>query len=359
MNCKYKDAKCFKCGKLGHTSSACRSTKRGTDKQKQLEEDGSSESENTIFGIEENESVERAMLKVNINKATVLMEVDTGAAVTIIPKGICKLNLKKSSRRLKSVTGQAVKLAGQTKVKVKIGRITKYLTRYVAEDKNSLSLLGRDWIKAFFGNGWIRRLTKNVIASVNNTEKPVKLKRILDKYSDTVFKPGLGELKEIKAQLHLKPEAQPRFYKPREVPFAVKPRLEKALEEMVEEGNLERVGFSHWGTPMVPVVKPNGMVRVCGDYKVTLNPCLEVPQYPLPRAEECFHAMNGGKHFTKINVAQAYNQVTLDEESRDLTTINTHKGLYRWTRLPYGVASSPAIFQEIMDKILQGLHQVV
>ena len=186
MNCKYKDAKCFKCGKLGHTSSTCRSTKKGTDKQKQLEEDGSSESENTIFGIEENESVERAMLKVNINKATVLMEVDTGAAVTIIPKGICKLNLKKSSRRLKSVTGQAVKLAGQTKVKVKIGRITKYLTRYVAEDKNSPSLLGRDWIKAFFGNGWIRRLTKNVIASVNNTEKPVKLKRILDKYSDSV-----------------------------------------------------------------------------------------------------------------------------------------------------------------------------
>ena len=143
------------------------------------------------------------------------------------------------------------------------------------------------------------------------------------------------------------------------MPFAVKPRLEKALEEMVEEGNLERVDFSRWGTPVVPVVKPNGTVRVCGDYKVTLNPCLEVPQYPLTRAEECFHTMNGGKHFTKIDLAQAYNQVTLDEESRDLTTINTHKGLYRWTRLPYGVASSPAIFQEIMDKILQGLHQVV
>ena len=58
------------------------------NEQKQLEDDGSSESENTMFGIEENESVERAMLKVNINKATVLMEVGTGAAVTIILKGI-------------------------------------------------------------------------------------------------------------------------------------------------------------------------------------------------------------------------------------------------------------------------------
>uniref|UniRef100_A0A1X7VQL6 Reverse transcriptase domain-containing protein n=1 Tax=Amphimedon queenslandica TaxID=400682 RepID=A0A1X7VQL6_AMPQE len=58
---------------------------------------------------------------------------------------------------------------------------------------------------------------------------------------------------------------------------------------------------------------------------------------PLPRVEECFHAMNGGKHFTEIDVAQACHQVTLEEESKELNTINTHKGLYRWTRLPYGV----------------------
>ena len=66
----------------------------------------------------------------------------------------------------------SIKLAGQTTVKVKIGRITKYLTIYVAEDENSPVLFGRDCIKAF----WIRRLTKNVIASVYNTEKPAKLK---------------------------------------------------------------------------------------------------------------------------------------------------------------------------------------
>uniref|UniRef100_A0A1X7UWI9 Peptidase A2 domain-containing protein n=1 Tax=Amphimedon queenslandica TaxID=400682 RepID=A0A1X7UWI9_AMPQE len=194
-----------------------------------------------MFGMEENEPIERAILKVNINKATVLMQVDTGAAVTIIPKGICKLELRKSSERLKLVTGQAVKLAQQTTVKVQLGR-------------------------AFFGNGWIRRLTSNVIGSVDNAEKPFQLREILNKYSDTVFKPGLVELKEIKVQLHLNPEAQPTFYKPRAVPFTVKPKLEKALEEIVEEGNLKRVDYSRWGTPVVPVVKPNGTVQVCGDY---------------------------------------------------------------------------------------------
>uniref|UniRef100_A0A1X7UV92 CCHC-type domain-containing protein n=1 Tax=Amphimedon queenslandica TaxID=400682 RepID=A0A1X7UV92_AMPQE len=99
INCRYKDARCFKCGNIGHISTAWHSTKRGVDRQKVLENDrGSSEAEYTVFGGEESEPVKRAMLKVNINKATVLMEVGAGAAVTIIPKVICKLKLKKSSQ---------------------------------------------------------------------------------------------------------------------------------------------------------------------------------------------------------------------------------------------------------------------
>ena len=69
--------------------------------------------------------------------------------------------------------------------------------------------------------------------------------------------------------------------------------------------------------------------------------------------------MSGGKKFSKIDLAQAYNQVTLDEQSRELTTINTHKGLFQWSQLPYGIAANPAIFQGIMDSIMQGLPQVV
>lgn len=165
-----------------------------------------------------------------------------------------------------------------------------------------------------------------------------------------MFKPGLGELKGMTAHLQLKAEATPKFFKPRIIPYAVKPKLEKALVATVKEGNLERVEYCDWGTPVIPVVKPDGTVRVCGDYKVTLNAQLKVPQYPLPRVEDCFQAMNGGKHFTKIDLAQAYNQVPLDAKSSKLTMKNTHRGLYKWTWLPHGIASSPAIFQEIMDK---------
>ena len=191
------------------------------------------------------------------------------------------------------------------------------------------------------------------------TQKSNQLQVLLEKYHQTVFRPGLGELREIEAKLKLKPNAQPKFCKPRPVPYAVKVKLGETLERMVIEGNLEKIDYSEWATQIVAVMKPDGSVRVCGDYKVTLNPCLEVNQHPLPRIEECFQTMNGGKKFTKLDLAQAYNQVQLEEASREQTVINTHKGLYCWKRLPYGVASSPAIFQEIMDKIFHGLSHVV
>lgn len=123
-------------------------------------------------------------------------------------------------------------------------------------------------------------------------------------------------------------------------------------------GVLEKVSYSTWAAPIVPVLKPDGTVRICGDYKVTVNNDLEVHQYPLPKAEDLFANLNGGKKFSKLDLSHAYQQVLLDNESRAYVTINTHQGLYRYTRLPFGVASAPAVFQETMDKVLAGLQGV-
>lgn len=87
---------------------------------------------------------------------------------------------------------------------------------------------------------------------------------------------------------------------------------------------------------------------------------MEVPQYLLPKAEDLFSRLNGGQSFSKLDLSQAYQQVLLNESSRNLVAINTHLGLYRYTRLPFGAASSPAIFQECtcMDKILEGINGI-
>ena len=68
-----------------------------------------------------------------------------------------------------------------------------------------------------------------------------------------------------------------------------------------------------------------------------------------------FPVMAGGRKFTKIDLTQAYLQLTLAEESREYTTINTPKGLFQFKRLPFGVASATAIFQRTIEGILKGM----
>ena len=173
-----------------------------------------------------------------------------------------------------------------------------------------------------------------------------------------IFKPGLGTIKGITAKLEMKAEAQPRFYKARPVPYALQEAVEAEYNRLESEGIVERVEFSEWATPMVHVPKADGTTRSCGDYAVTVNPQLNVLQYPIPLPEDVFVRLRGGKRFTKLDLKSAYQQLPLDPESQPFVTINTHRGLYCYKRLPFGIASSPAIFQCTMDIILQGLEHV-
>lgn len=78
----------------------------------------------------------------------------------------------------------------------------------------------------------------------------------------------------------------------------------------------------------------------------------------MPRLEDLFSTLSGGQFFTKLDLSQAYQQVLLEENAKQYLTINTHRGLFQYTRLPFGVSSAPSIFQRIMDSLLQGLKQV-
>ncbi len=82
------------------------------------------------------------------------------------------------------------------------------------------------------------------------------------------------------------------------------------------------------------VPKKDGRIRICGDYKTTINPHLEVDQYPLPKPEELFTTLTGGQVFSKLDLSQAYQQMVLQQSSRKYVTVNTHQGLYWYTRAP-------------------------
>ena len=138
----------------------------------------------------------------------------------------------------------------------------------------------------------------------------------------------------------------------------MKPKIETELNRLVCIGIIHPIQFSDWATPIVPVMKPDRSVQICGDFKV-INPLSKLDRYPIPRIEDLFSTLGGGQKFTKLDMSHAYMQIELENISQQYIVINTHKGLFRYSRLPFGISSAPAIFQRVMDSLLQDIPGVL
>ena len=128
---------------------------------------------------------------------------------------------------------------------------------------------------------------------------------------------------------------------------------------MVATSVIKPVCVSEWASPIVPVLKRNGQVRIYGDFKQTVNPVLQIDKYPIPNIDNLYSKVSGESHFMRLDLSDAYLQVPLDKESQKLTTINTHNSLFMYTRLCFGVASSPGVFQRIIDQLIQAIPKTV
>ena len=157
----------------------------------------------------------------------------------------------------------------------------------------------------------------------------------------------------LPGSIPLPDNTQPRFIKARAVPFALRERFDKELDKLEEQGVWAKAEYSRWAAPIVPVVKdpknPGGPIRICGDYKMTVNRVAPCDNYPIPNANQQLATLAGGERFSKLDLSQAYQQLELDETSRELLTINKHRGIYQPHRLQFGVHSVIGIFQREMD----------
>uniref|UniRef100_A0A8D8SLX0 Uncharacterized protein K02A2.6 n=1 Tax=Cacopsylla melanoneura TaxID=428564 RepID=A0A8D8SLX0_9HEMI len=175
----------------------------------------------------------------------------------------------------------------------------------------------------------------------------------------SVFSNKLGCYQGKEFKLNLKPDARPKFCKPRPLPYALRDLVASELDSLVRDGVIVPVEFSDWATPIVPISKENGQkLRICGDYKVTINPVLEVDKHPIPRVADLLNSISG-TIFCKLDLSKAYLQLPLCEESQKLTTISTHKGLFMYKKLSFGIASAPGIFQREIEKLLFGIPGVI
>ncbi len=187
-----------------------------------------------------------------------------------------------------------------------------------------------------------------------------QLEEILRRHP-AVIKDELGTLKGYKAKIYVDPSVRPRFCKARSVPYAMLSLVEKELDRLPESEIIEPVEFADWAAPIVPVLKPDKTsIRTCGDVKMTVNyQPSKLDHYSIPKVVHLFVGLHGRKSFTKVDMSQAYQQILLEEDFKQLLFINTHHGLFQYNCLHFGASSAPGIFQRTMETLLQGIAHVV
>ena len=366
-DCKFRNADCQNCGKRGHIALVCRSPKKHTNPtranrqgrprsqpaaQKYIapaDPDSTGDEESLSLHTVGGGTTPPIEIPLVINDSPVTMELDTGVAVTIMSEKHFReifddTSLRKSELLLKTYSGDRLTVLGTMDAVVQYEQQTRELPLTVVRGHGS-SLLGRDWLQHLTLN-W-----RKINAVSKHAERSVEY--LVDKYGE-LFLDELGTIKSFQAELRVEPQDRPKFFKAHSVPYALRLPIEEELDRLEREGIINKVTHSEWATPVVAVPKPDGRVRLCGDFKVTVNPSLSVDQYPLPKVDDLLATLAGGKQFMKLDLTQAYLQLALHQDSKEYCTINTHRGLYRFNRLPFGIASAPALFQKTMDTILQG-----
>ena len=151
-------------------------------------------------------------------------------------------------------------------------------------------------------------------------------------------------------------DAIPFRHKLRPVPFARRQYLEQEVEKLLAIGAISEAdpGACPYASRTVITPKKDGSMRMCVDYR-DLNAQTEKDSFPLPRIDQVWPTLSRARYFASLDLLMGYHQVEVDPKDRAKTAFLTHRGLYVYNVMPFGLCNAPATFQRLMEKIL-GVH---
>ncbi|XP_054277232.1 uncharacterized protein K02A2.6-like [Macrosteles quadrilineatus] len=220
----------------------------------------------------------------------------------------------------------------------------------IVVDYDDVPLFGLSWVLSFDLALPPGARVCTVTTESKGQKDTTAVKKLLGKYPE-IFSDKLGIFAGEKVVITLAPEAIPKAFKPRPIPYVLRPAVKEEIDRLMQDGVLEKIDPTlkniSWASPIVVAIKPNGKVRICWDFKCTINPFISSVQHPLPRFEDIMMQLQDGNEFTVLDLKGAYLQLEVAESSRDLLVIATPFGYFRYTRLTFGVKSAPGLFQSL------------
>uniref|UniRef100_A0A5S6Q2K1 Reverse transcriptase domain-containing protein n=1 Tax=Trichuris muris TaxID=70415 RepID=A0A5S6Q2K1_TRIMR len=350
MTCQFRNAACNYCKRTGHIERACWSKRQFNGVKHNVTPVERNTTNCVTFQADEykinrtacsatkwmTEPVVR--VKVKLNGVSIDMEVDSGASFTVLSESVFKRLSSKSQSRLEAFPqllcdfqGHRVHVLGAASLNVEFGTYSGMLTALIVKGQRS-SLLGRNWFKPLgICVTGIHKLERGLIDS------------LVAEYAD-LFTMTAEAAKVPPVMLHVDPSVPPIKMSARRIPFALRERVSQEIDKLVRLDILEPVEQTDWTTPIVPIIKDDGIKKdLC----------------QIPAVNDILATLKKGNVFAKLDLAQAYLQLPVNEASARLQTIVTHKGAFMPKRLQFGIASATAIFQKFMDTLLLNLEGVI
>ena len=357
-NCPAKEIECYKCGLKGHFRQFCRTaTRNRTNKRKYEENNNNKQSENKKIRRDNKRNDANQIDQIESDAIQYVFKIDDdsvldchvgGMKVKMLVDSGCKCNLI-TNKTWENMKKNKIQVCNQTSICNK--------TFYGYGSKKPLDLMG-----SFDANLKIADRSKNATFYViadgtrdllgKDTAVAMGVLKIGLEIDQMEIKTEFPKFKDVLVEIPIDEKVQPVSQPLRRIPIPLEEKVNKKIKELLEKDIIEEVqGSSRWVSPIVPVLKNTGDVRICVDMR-RANTAILRENHPLPTMDKLLPKMKSAKYFSKLDIKDAFHQVELHPDSRHITTFITSKGLFRYKRLMFGISCAPEIFQKSIERML-------